>query len=35
MISAKVDLLCKLFDDHLNSRIPINLSDAYLAFANE
>ena len=35
MISAKVDLLCKLFDDHLNSRIPINLSDVYLAFANE
>lgn len=35
MISTKTDLLCKRFDDHLNSQTPINLSDVYFAFANE
>lgn len=35
MISAKVDLLCKRLEDHINSHNPINLSDVYFAFANE
>lgn len=35
MISNKVDLLCKRLDDHLQSQIPISLSDVYFAFANE
>ena len=35
MISQKVDLLCKQFEDHLSSQIPINLSEVYYAFSNE
>ena len=35
MISRKVDLLCKQLEDHLNSRIPISLSEVYFAFSNE
>lgn len=35
MIARKAELLCKRLDDHLNSQIPINLSEVYFAFANE
>lgn len=35
MISAKVNVLRKRLDEHLNSHTPINLSDLYFAFANE
>lgn len=35
MISRKVNLLCKQFEDHLSSQTSINLSDVYYAFSNE
>lgn len=35
MIASKTKLLCDRLDGHLNSQMPLSLTEVYFAFANE